>query len=83
MKALEMYRHRAGMRQEDLAEKAGVSRNALSAYENGAREPSVRSLQKLADVLGVSVWEVHYADDYICRREAVEKVVSEELEKAV
>lgn len=38
--------------QADLAKKSGVSQQAISAYENGERSPSVETAKVIADVLG-------------------------------
>ena len=43
-----------GMTQEDLAEKLGVSRQAVSKWELGASVPSPENLGILEEVLGVS-----------------------------
>ena len=45
-----------------LAEKTGLTVSAISKFESGERAPNLESLNKLADVLGVSV-------DYIIGRE--------------
>jgi transcriptional regulator with XRE-family HTH domain len=43
------------MAQHDLASLAGITREYLSALENGHRVPSLVLLEKLADALGVSI----------------------------
>ncbi|MCD4781545.1 MAG: ImmA/IrrE family metallo-endopeptidase [Candidatus Omnitrophica bacterium] len=47
-----------GFKQEELANQAGLSRVAYSSIENAKSEPRVSNLQKLADVLGVSIVEL-------------------------
>ncbi|MBU1695051.1 MAG: ImmA/IrrE family metallo-endopeptidase [Verrucomicrobia bacterium] len=47
-----------GLNQGEVAEKAGISRNAYRAIETGAAEPRVSNLQKIADVLGASVLDL-------------------------
>lgn len=42
------------MTQEELAEKAGVSRVMISMYENGTAEPSAKTKDALCSALGVS-----------------------------
>lgn len=44
-----------GLSQEDLASKLGVSKAAICRYEQGAREPSIRKLNKIAEILGVTL----------------------------
>jgi transcriptional regulator with XRE-family HTH domain len=51
---LRELREKAGLTQEDLAERAGVKRGAVARWESGAREPSWGNIVALADALGVS-----------------------------
>jgi transcriptional regulator with XRE-family HTH domain len=46
-------RHRTGLTQAALAERAGIDPVTLSRWETGARSPSICALVRLADVLGV------------------------------
>ena len=48
-------RETAGMTQTDLAERVGVSKSVVSAYEKGVRNPSHRVLEQIAEVFGVSL----------------------------
>lgn len=48
-------RKKAGLSQEALAEKLGVSRQAVSKWETGESEPEIGKLKRLAEVFGVSV----------------------------
>jgi transcriptional regulator with XRE-family HTH domain len=50
---LKWARSRAGLSQERLALDAKVDRAAISVYENGGREPNLRTVLKLALKLGV------------------------------
>ena len=43
-----------GLSQEDLAERLGVSRQAVSKWESGASDPSTSNLLALAKLYGVS-----------------------------
>lgn len=52
------YRRRAGLSQEQLAEKLGVSRQAVSKWETGEASPEVNKLRALADALGVTADEL-------------------------
>jgi transcriptional regulator with XRE-family HTH domain len=51
---LRELRGEAGLTQEQLAEKAGVKRDAVARWERGTREPSWSNVVALADALGVS-----------------------------
>ena len=53
-----MLRRRKGMKQEELAEKLGVSPQAVSKWENNQTCPDIVLLPKLAQLLGVSVDEL-------------------------
>lgn len=56
-------RKKAGMSQEDLADRLGVSRQAISRWELGATLPDVPNLLKLSDLFGVST-DYLLRDDY-------------------
>lgn len=47
-------REKAGMTQTELANKLGVSKSVISAYENGIRNPSFKMLPLLAQVFNVT-----------------------------
>lgn len=46
-------RHEQGFSQQELADKAGLSRQTVSAIENGHPTANLRTLSLLADALGV------------------------------
>ena len=47
-----------GMSQEELADKLGVSRQAISRWEMGTSDPSTSNLFALAKLYGISVEEL-------------------------
>lgn len=51
------HRTRCGMTQEFLAEQLGVSRQAVSKWENGTSEPTTSNLLALTKLFGVSAEE--------------------------
>ena len=51
--ALKDHRLRCQMTQEFVAERLGVSRQAVSKWENGSSDPSTSNLLALADLYGV------------------------------
>lgn len=52
---LKTYRMNCKMTQEFVAESLGVSRQAVSKWENGTSDPSTSNLLALAKLYGVSV----------------------------
>ncbi|MBO5944380.1 MAG: helix-turn-helix transcriptional regulator [Clostridia bacterium] len=50
-----VYRKKCGLSQETLAEKIGVSRQAVSKWETGDALPEITKLKSLADCFGVTV----------------------------
>lgn len=52
---LQELRHKAGMTQAALANATGLSLGIIRDYEQGRKEPALRSAFKLAEVLGVSI----------------------------
>ena len=48
-------RNQRKLSQQDIADKLGISRASYISLEKGGRDPKLEEVQKLADVLGVSV----------------------------
>lgn len=63
-----------GLSQEMLAERIGVSRQAVSKWEVGEATPDLNKLLVLADVLNVSL-------DYLCGREDVSNTIVKPVQK--
>lgn len=55
---LKEYRTHCKMTQEFVAESIGVSRQAVSKWENGTSDPSTSNLLALAKLYGVSIEEL-------------------------
>ncbi|MGI6157240.1 MAG: helix-turn-helix domain-containing protein [Saccharofermentanales bacterium] len=49
------YRKACGLTQDQLAERVGVSAQAVSKWENGQSYPDIATLPKLADIFDVSM----------------------------
>jgi transcriptional regulator with XRE-family HTH domain len=52
------FRYRAGLTQEELAEKTNYSVDFIGLVERGINAPTVKRLKDIADVLGVEVWQL-------------------------
>jgi len=52
------FREQAGWTQQELAEKAGLRQSHISRLEKGHHSPSVLTLEKIADALGISISEL-------------------------
>ncbi len=65
---LKELRIEKGLTQEQVAEKLFLTRQAISAYESGKRQPSIDILMKLAQVYEVDVETILYG-----KREIIEK----------
>ncbi|MGI5855927.1 MAG: helix-turn-helix domain-containing protein [Candidatus Merdivicinus sp.] len=48
-------RSKAGLTQQQLADKLGVSQQYIANYESGKHYPKIQTLQKIADALEVSM----------------------------
>lgn len=58
------YRLKAGLTQEQLAEKTDYSKDFISLVERGVNAPTLARLQVVAKVVGVEVWQLfHYVPD--------------------
>ena len=55
---LKVARKKAGLTQQELADRSGVAREAISRYESQITDPTAQTLIKLADALGCSADEV-------------------------
>ena len=60
--ALRQLRIEYGWTQKDVADRLGTTKAAISMYENGRREPTFETLEKLADLFNVDT-------DYLIGRE--------------
>jgi transcriptional regulator with XRE-family HTH domain len=49
---LRQARKGAGLSQEELAARAGVTQSVISAYESGRRQPAIPTLAALIDAAG-------------------------------
>ena len=58
VEALKVHRTQCKMRQDFVAETIGVSRQAVSKWENGTSDPSTSNLFALAKLYGISVEEL-------------------------
>jgi transcriptional regulator with XRE-family HTH domain len=84
-----MERERQGLRQEDLAERAGIKRPNIARLEKGKHLPSVSTLQKVARALNLDMGSlmavpVPSAEDMLEFSELAEEGIqewSEDLEK--
>ncbi len=55
LKGLKQIRKERGLTQLKVAMELNISREALSHYENGKREPSIELLIKMSEYFGVSI----------------------------
>ncbi|HYI57083.1 MAG TPA: helix-turn-helix domain-containing protein, partial [Microlunatus sp.] len=69
MALLRTFRERAGLTQEELAERAGLTPHAISALERGARtRPYPHTVRALAGALGLSAVEAEHFVSAVPRR---------------
>jgi transcriptional regulator with XRE-family HTH domain len=57
IKTLQRERKALGISHEKLAEKAGISRQAIGKIESGERNPTMQTMYKLTKAMGVSLEE--------------------------
>ena len=75
-------RRASGMSQEELAEKLGVSRQAISKWESGATQPELSKLIELSKLYSVSVDELLSLEHAKPEQDAAESPVQSNAEKA-
>lgn len=61
-KNLKLLRNQRNLKQEELAERLHVTRQTVSGWETGRRQPDLDTLKKLAEVLEVDVRALIYDD---------------------
>jgi len=60
---LKRLRHEANIKQEELAEKAGINRTYLSMIENGKSSPTIDVVKRLAQGIGADALELLISED--------------------
>ncbi len=55
---LRAARDKAGLTQQQLADRVGINRVVLARWETDAREPSIGSVLALAEALGITLDEL-------------------------
>jgi len=56
--ALRQARLRLELSQEELADRAGMHRTYVGQVESGQRNVAIDNLEKLADAVGLPLWEM-------------------------
>lgn len=59
---LPKYREKRGLTQENLAKLVGVKQSTVGMWENGTNNPRAKTLEKIADILKVTVNDLMYSD---------------------
>ena len=57
---LKDLRRLSGLTQEQVAQRVGLTRQAISSYESGRTQPDITMLEKLAEVYGAELTDVLY-----------------------
>lgn len=74
------YRKKAGMTQEELSEKIGVTAQAVSKWENDLSYPDLEVVRQLAGIFGITVDQLLNGEDAV---PAVQVVETEHPEKRI
>lgn len=77
---LKNRRKRAGLSQEKFSELTGLSKAQISEMERGIANPSLGSLEKIADALQVSVAELLDVDDVLSNPDRLKESIWESME---
>ena len=56
-------RKKAGLTQKELGERMGQSFQSIAQWENDLRNPKLETLQRIANALGISIYELIDGDD--------------------
>ena len=75
------YRKLAGIEQKDLAERIGVTGNAVSIWERGGARPDIHLLPEICRALHITLYELYALDDPNARLSAKETSLIEKFRK--
>lgn len=79
-----LARSKAGITQAELAERAGVTQQAISAYETGRMDPTLTTLRKLVAAAGFDLrMHLEKLDDHDSSLEAALESVPAETRAAI
>lgn len=70
---IKQLRKEAGLRQEDMARKLGVSRQTIIAIENDKYNPTLELAMKIARLLGRRVEEIFFLEEEEDKENGTEK----------
>lgn len=70
------HRHRSGLSQEQLAERIGVTRQAISKWELGSSTPELENLLALCECFGITLDELVREDEVTALSEDANTVES-------
>lgn len=71
---LKQFRISAGLTQEELAKKCGITKQNISRYENSKREPNIRTAKMIADALGVMLADLVPEEEVIASEPTDENI---------
>ncbi len=81
-KRIKKIRKSRKITQQKLAEKVGLSDKYIGAIERGERSPSVKTLDKIANALGIGLSELFYfEEDYATSKETILQSLMDRLKK--
>ena len=78
---LKALREARKLTMQELADKLGVSKSMISYYEKGKKTPSVKTIDKMADTLNVSVDYLIGKSDAFDGSESTSKEAKDFMEK--
>jgi transcriptional regulator with XRE-family HTH domain len=81
-KAIKMCRHQRDLSQRDLAARAGCSISFLSLLENNERDPSLSTLQNIADGLKMPISILFFLASDSAELKGFDKEMSSEMARA-
>lgn len=60
---LKVLRYKNKLKQQDIAEKLGISETTYNRKENGNSEFTISEAKQISDILNVSINEIFFNDD--------------------
>ena len=73
-KRIQNYRKALGITQEQLAEKIGIDTISLSKIETGRNYPTAENITKLANILGIDIYELFVNNNIMTNEELLGEI---------
>lgn len=68
------YRKEKGLTQKQLGDLCGIADSNIRKYESGKQNPKIKTLQRIADALSISIYDLMEFDEYYSKSDKMRMV---------